>query len=123
MRSSKSTCVLPGACSGRSQRCFGSMSSGRTTRGSGRRIFFAMRSPLSKILALESPPMDDLAILEELNRNYIRSVQESDVGWFRENLTADFLNSNPDGTLVDRDGFLAQVGRPAAISGLRTEDV
>src|SRR5258706_2235695 len=36
MRSSKSTCVRPGACSGRSQRCFGSISSGRTTFGSGR---------------------------------------------------------------------------------------
>ena len=55
--------------------------------------------------------MDDLAILEALNRNYIRSVQESDVGWFRDNLTDDFLNSNPDGTLVDRAGFLEQIAR------------
>ncbi|HEX6691187.1 MAG TPA: nuclear transport factor 2 family protein [Burkholderiales bacterium] len=67
--------------------------------------------------------MDDLAILEELNRNYIRSVQESDVGWFRDHLTSDFLNSNPDGTLVDRDGFLAQIAPPVAISGLQAEDV
>ena len=67
--------------------------------------------------------MDDLAILEELNRNYIRSVQESDVGWFREHLAPDFLNSNPDSTLADRDGFLAQIARPAVISGLRAEEV
>ena len=45
------------------------------------------------ILALESAAMDDLAILEELNRNYIRAVQEADVGWFRDNLTGDFLNT------------------------------
>ena len=67
--------------------------------------------------------MDDLAILESLNRNYIRSVQESDVGWFRAHLTDDFLNSNPDGTLVDRAGFLEQIARPVTISGLQAEEV
>ncbi len=67
--------------------------------------------------------MDDLAILEDLNRDYIRSVQESDVGWFRQHLTDDFLNSNPDGTLVDRAGFLEQIARPVAISGLQAEEV
>jgi ketosteroid isomerase-like protein len=67
--------------------------------------------------------MDDLAILEQLNRNYIRSVQKSDVGWFRDHLTADFLNSNPDGTLVDRAGFLEQIARPVTISGLQAQDV
>ena len=66
---------------------------------------------------------DDIETLELLNRNYIRSVQESDVRWFDENLTADFLNSNPDGSLVDRAGFLAQIARPVTISGLQAEDV
>src|SRR2546427_5642175 len=41
-RSSKSTCVRPGACSGRSQRCAGSTSSGRTIFGSGCRLLLAM---------------------------------------------------------------------------------
>jgi ketosteroid isomerase-like protein len=67
--------------------------------------------------------MDDLAILGELNRNYIRSVQEADVGWFRDHLTSDFLNSNPDGTLVDRAGFLEQIAQPVTISGLQAQDV
>jgi ketosteroid isomerase-like protein len=67
--------------------------------------------------------VDDTTLLEQLNWNYIRSVQESDVGWFRDNLTSDFLNSNPDGTLVDRAGFLEQIARPVTISGLQSEDV
>ena len=75
------------------------------------------------ILALESAAMDDLAILDELNRNYIRSVQAADVGWFRDHLTSDFLNSNPDGTLVDRAAFLEQIARPVTISGLQAEEV
>jgi ketosteroid isomerase-like protein len=61
--------------------------------------------------------------LEELNRNYVRSVQESDVRWFEEHLSADFLNANPDGSLVDRAAFLAQVARPAGVKNLQCHDV
>jgi ketosteroid isomerase-like protein len=66
---------------------------------------------------------NDSETLQELNRNYVRSVQESDVRWFDEHLTPDFLNSNPDGSLVDRAGFLAQIAKPVAIAGLKAEDV
>lgn len=66
---------------------------------------------------------DDLETLRGLNDAYIQSVKSSDVGWFEENLTQDFLNSNPDGSLVDRGGFLAQIARPATISELECEDV
>ena len=38
---------------------------------------------------------NDLQLLQDLNRNYIRSVQESDVRWFDAHLSEDFLNSNP----------------------------
>jgi ketosteroid isomerase-like protein len=61
--------------------------------------------------------------LEALNHAYVRSVQVSDVAWFEEHLSEDFLNSNPDCSLVDRAGFLAQVGQPCPVSGLRAEDV
>ena len=66
---------------------------------------------------------DDLAMLTALNRDYIRSVQHGDVSRFEEILAEDFLCSNPDGSLVDRAGFLAQTARPVTISGLTTEDV
>ena len=61
--------------------------------------------------------------LEQLNAEYIASVQSSDVRWFEEHLAEDFLNSNPDCSLVDRAGFIAQVAGPAAISNFRCEDV
>jgi ketosteroid isomerase-like protein len=67
--------------------------------------------------------MRELDTLHALNRNYIRSVQESDVRWFEANLAEDFLNSNPDGTLVDRAGFLKQIAPPCAVANLREEDV
>ena len=65
----------------------------------------------------------DIDILRQLNQDYIRSVQISDTRRFDEILADDFLNSNPDGSLVDRAQFLAQIARPATISNLEAHDV
>jgi ketosteroid isomerase-like protein len=67
--------------------------------------------------------MDEQRTLEELNHGYIRSVVESDVAWFDRNLSDDFLNSNPDGSLVDRAGFLKQIARPIAVKDFRYDEV
>jgi ketosteroid isomerase-like protein len=66
---------------------------------------------------------NEIEVLEELNRNYIRSVQESDVRWFERHLSEDFLNSNPDGSLVERAAFLAQIAPPCTVRELAIEDV
>jgi ketosteroid isomerase-like protein len=65
----------------------------------------------------------DLQALEALNDGYIRSVRTSDVQWFDRNLADDFLNSNPDGTLVDRAAFLRQVAPPCPVANFGVEDV
>jgi ketosteroid isomerase-like protein len=65
----------------------------------------------------------DIAVLTALNQDYIASVQRGDVRRFDEILAADFLCSNPDGTLIDRAQFLAQTARPVTITGLVAEDV
>jgi len=65
----------------------------------------------------------DLDVLRDLNHNYVRSVQEADVAWFDANLSDDFLNTNPDGTLVDRAAFLAQIGRKSPVTNLKEDDV
>jgi len=65
----------------------------------------------------------DLEVLLELNRDYIRSVQASDVRRFDEILADDFLCSNPDGSLVDRKDFLKQTALPVKISNLEARDV
>jgi ketosteroid isomerase-like protein len=64
-----------------------------------------------------------LETLRQLNRNYVRSVEESDVRWFDAHLSEDFLNSNPDGTLIDRAGFLAQIARKSSVTNIRESDV
>jgi len=71
----------------------------------------------------ETMTRTDLEVLEQLNRDYITSVQTSDVRRFDEILAEDFLCSNPDGSLVDRAAFLAQTARPVTISNLTAHDV
>ena len=65
----------------------------------------------------------DLETRQELNREYIRSVQESGVRRFDEILAPDFVCTNPDGTFLDRAAFLVQTARPVTISGLEARDV
>ena len=65
----------------------------------------------------------DVETLEQLNRDYITSVQTSNVRRFDEILADDFLCSNPDGSLIDRAGFLVQTARPVTISNLEARDV
>jgi len=66
---------------------------------------------------------DHMQALQKLNEEYIASVARSDVTRFGEILSDDFQNSNPDGSLVDKQQFLAQIGRLGAVSNLKCEDV
>ncbi len=65
----------------------------------------------------------DLDTLTKLNADYITSVQTSDVRRFGEILADDFLCSNPDGSLVDKQQFLKQTAAPVKISNLTAHDV
>lgn len=65
----------------------------------------------------------DLEILKHLNLEYVRSVEKANVRWFDSHLAPDFMNSNPDGSLVDRAAFLAQIARGAGVSNIEAHDV
>src|SRR5437660_4495829 len=65
----------------------------------------------------------DIDALTALNRDYIQSVQDGDVRRFDQILDEDFLCSNPDGSLVDKNQFLEQTARPVTIRGLVVQDV
>ena len=65
----------------------------------------------------------DQDTLLDLNADYVRSVQTSDVARFDQILAEDFVCTNPDGSFVDRENFLKQTARPVAISDLAAHDV
>lgn len=62
-------------------------------------------------------------VLAALNTDYINSVQNGDVARFEQILDADFQCSNPDGSLIDRAGFLKQTAQPVTIKGLVADEV
>jgi ketosteroid isomerase-like protein len=64
--------------------------------------------------------LDELALL---NRDYVASVQNSDVKRFDEILAQDFYCTNPDKSLVDRAAFLMQTAIPVKIRNLKAHDV
>jgi ketosteroid isomerase-like protein len=74
-------------------------------------------------MATTTASRSDLETLQALNRDYINSVQAGDVRRFDQILADDFLCSNPDGTLIDREAFLKQTARPVTISNLQAHDV
>jgi len=77
----------------------------------------------TRVATVEHADHSDLDLLHKLNSNYVRSVEQSDVRWFEANLSEYFLNSNPDGTLVDRAGFLAQIAKKSAVTNIKESDV
>ena len=72
---------------------------------------------------IDTAARTDLEALTALNRDYIHSVQHGDVRRFSKILAEDFLCSNPDGSLVDKNQFLAQTARPVTITGLTAQDI
>ena len=72
---------------------------------------------------LTATAKSDLEMLLDINADYIRSVQTSDVARFDQILAEDFVCTNPDGSFVDRADFLKQTARPVAISDLAAHDV
>jgi ketosteroid isomerase-like protein len=75
------------------------------------------------LLKGETGTAGDLEVLTRLNLEYVRSVEEANVGWFDRHLAPDFMNSNPDASIVDRAGFLAQIARGSGVTDIRAEDV
>jgi ketosteroid isomerase-like protein len=72
---------------------------------------------------MRTPNDVHVATLRKLNEDYISSVAARDVRRFEELLADDFLNTNADGTFVDRAQFLAQIAKPVTVSNLRCVDV
>ncbi|MFL6711987.1 MAG: nuclear transport factor 2 family protein [Sulfurifustis sp.] len=66
---------------------------------------------------------EDVETLQRLNFEYVESVDKKNVAWFESHLAPDFLNTNTDGSLVEREAFLAQIARGAGVSGLAAQDV
>jgi hypothetical protein len=66
---------------------------------------------------------DTLETLSRLNAAYIDCVVAADADRFATILAPDFLCSNPDGTLVDRDEFLKRTRSAPRLQRMDIDDV
>src|SRR3982751_2532818 len=66
---------------------------------------------------------DDVQALTRLNATYIDCVVTADADRFAAILASDFLCSNPDGTLVDRDEFLGRTRSAVPLRSMTLENV
>ena len=86
-------------------------------------VMIAAGSPPAMARDQSAGPAEDHAVLSALNADYVRAVLTSDAARFEQILAADFRNTNADGTIVDRAGFIAQVSRPSNLKSLSCQDV
>ena len=65
----------------------------------------------------------DRIVLEQLNQEYIAAFLNADVDWYREHLADDFICIESDGSLVDKQKFLANVARGPDVADYKLEQV
>ena len=78
---------------------------------------------LRRTMTTQSMTASDLQTLATLNDDYIRSVQRSDVKRFDQILADDFIATLSDGSLLNRQQFLAYTAKSVTISALAAHDV
>lgn len=67
--------------------------------------------------------VQDEELLRQLNRGYVHAAETSDVDWYDAHLDVDYMSSGPDGSLIDRAGFLERMAPPFPGAHLEARDV
>ena len=75
--------------------------------------------------SLRMAPEEDEAVLElhELNAEYIRAFVESDVAWYEEHLSVDFVCTRADGCRIGKDDFLRLAAEGPGVTDVSYDEV
>src|SRR5690242_2924924 len=65
----------------------------------------------------------DEAALRQLNQGYIDSFMHSDVEWYRQHTTDDFICIESDGTIVDKATFLRDTAKGPGVADYQLVEV
>lgn len=65
----------------------------------------------------------DLDTLMELNDGYVSAYEKGDVEFFRRVLAGDFMSSEPDLQLRDKEQFLELLSKPRQITHMKAHEV
>ena len=69
------------------------------------------------------PKKTDEPTLERLNKQYIEAFMSGDVNWYKENLADDFACIESDGTVLDKEQFLANTAKGPDVAEYKLQDV
>jgi ketosteroid isomerase-like protein len=65
----------------------------------------------------------DRAILERLNQEYVDAFMNADVDWYREHLAEDFVCIESDGSVLNKQEFLANTVKGPDVADYKLEHV
>jgi ketosteroid isomerase-like protein len=66
--------------------------------------------------------MDEVT-LKQLNQRYVESFLKSDVQWYQQHLTDDFVCIESDGTMLDKASFLRDTAKGPGVADYRLAEV
>jgi len=66
---------------------------------------------------------DAVRRLHELNSHYIRAFVETDVDWYRDHLSSDFVCTLADGRRIDKAEFLARAAEGPGVRDVTYDEV
>jgi ketosteroid isomerase-like protein len=69
------------------------------------------------------PNTTDQSTLELLNQQYIAAFLNSDVNWYQQHLTDDFVCIDSDATVFDKKAFLDRTARGPDVTDYKLENV
>jgi hypothetical protein len=62
-------------------------------------------------------------MLKELNDGYVRAYEEGDIEFYKRVLAPDFMSSEPDFQLRDKERFLEFLSKPRPITDMKAHEV
>jgi ketosteroid isomerase-like protein len=65
----------------------------------------------------------DSITLERLNQEYVDAFMNSDVDWYRDHLAEDFVCIESDGSVLNKEQFLANTAKGPDVADYRLEHV
>jgi ketosteroid isomerase-like protein len=80
-------------------------------------------TPDSEAAVAKAEEAEAVALLHRLNADYIRAFVESDVAWYDENLSDDFVCSLADGRRIGKEEFLQQVAAGPGVTNVTYDEI
>jgi ketosteroid isomerase-like protein len=81
------------------------------------------RHPIEEEKGMSESTLATVEELHDLNGDYIRAFVESDVAWYRENVSEDFVCTLGDGSRIGKAEFLQRCERGPGVGDMSFDEI